>query len=106
MPLYKRQVRGTQNLQYHPYKTRTKIQNVKPNKTTIGRAENIGNPADHVVSGLLYFSPCSKLYNLVKMVFPRLIFQLLSWELTLHNNNMLIKHLKLCTHAYLKILLP
>lgn len=52
--MYKRQSAGiaigTQSLQCHPYKTRTKIQNMKPNKTT-GSAENIGSPVWGIPSG-------------------------------------------------------
>jgi len=63
---------STYSLQCHQYKTRVKIQNVKPNKTTRS-TENIGkplflamveplgghppNPAYYAVASLLYLSP-------------------------------------------------
>jgi len=74
------------------YKTRTKIKNVKPNKTTCS-AENIvfssvknllvavsrvPTAIDYFVSNPLYLGLGSKIYNLIKMVMPRLIFRPLS----------------------------
>ena len=80
-------------------KIRIKIQNVKPNKPPVARKtlgpkceEPFGGhpptTADHVLLSPLYLSQWSKLQNLVKILFPRLIFQPLSWEpIHAHHNN-------------------
>jgi len=49
----------TQSLQRHLYKTRTMIQNVKPNKTT-GSAENMGSPAWASPDGCSIFRSLSR----------------------------------------------
>jgi len=105
---------GSQGLQRHLYKSkiRTKIQNVKPNKPPVARKtlglkceEPFGGhpptTADHVLLSPLYLSQWSKLQNLVKILFPRLIFQPLSWEpIHAHHNNIWNY---ICTYWGLKI---